>query len=151
MPAVLGLHQYMSLWCTRWITTIDSAAKRWSTCVIGHMTHGFLLPGAQFLQGYASRIKISPFSSFSFFRSFFFLFLFVSEKVIPPISWTKPSVLSCYQASSRLFWKVWKFWNASGVTIVNLRGTILYCTLIKLKLRVFLRTVVILCHGNYVN
>ena len=48
------------------------------------MTHGFLLPGAQFLQGYASRIKISPFSSFSFFRSFFFLFLFVSEKVIPP-------------------------------------------------------------------
>lgn len=44
------------------------------------MTHGFLLPGAQFLQGYASRIKISPFSSFSFFRSFFFLFLFVSEK-----------------------------------------------------------------------
>ena len=48
------------------------------------MTHGFLLSGAQFLQGEASRIKISPFSSFSFFRSFFFLFLFVSEKVIPP-------------------------------------------------------------------
>ena len=48
------------------------------------MTHGFLLPGAQFLQGQASRIKISPslaFLSFVLFSFFFFLF---QKKSFPP-------------------------------------------------------------------